>query len=99
MESKITITSTSKGVATARELQPSKRLWDWLELLATLAIPVVVGLGAAWLTTKQAQTSVRENIDNQREGALQASIDKISQIVLNGNLRYKQIRCLARLCV
>ncbi len=32
-ESKITITSTSKGIATAKELQPARTLWDWLGTL------------------------------------------------------------------
>jgi ABC-type branched-subunit amino acid transport system permease subunit len=44
---KITTTSTSKGITTATEQQPGKTLWDVLQLLAALAIPVVVGLGAA----------------------------------------------------
>src|SRR6266516_3932578 len=71
-ESKITVTSTTKGTTTATEMQPAKSLWDWLGLLATLAIPVVVGLGAAWFTTKQAQVSDRETRDNQRHATLQA---------------------------
>src|SRR2546429_3111475 len=74
-ESKITITSTSKGITTAKELQPGKALWDWLGLLAALAIPVVVGIGAAWFTAQQAKVSDKENTDNQREAALQAYID------------------------
>ena len=67
--SKTTVTSTPQGKTTATEMQPAKSLWDWLGLLATLAIPVVVGLGAAWFTMKQAQVSDRENTDNQREKA------------------------------
>jgi hypothetical protein len=31
----------------------NKTLWDWLQLLGVLAIPVVVALGAAWFTRTQ----------------------------------------------
>ena len=83
----ITITSTSKGNYTAAISQPLKSLWDWLGLLAALAIPAVVGLGAAWYTAQQGKVSDRENTDNQRETALQAYIDKMSELLLHGRLR------------
>ena len=85
--SKITISSTSNGTTTATELQPARTLWDWLGLLATLAIPVVVGLGAAWFTAQQGKVSDAENTDNQRETALQAYIDKMSELLLHEKLR------------
>ena len=85
-ESNITITSTSKGITTAKELQPAKTLWDWLNLLGVLAIPVVVGLGAVWYTAQQGKVSDRENTDNQREAALQAYIDKMSELLLKEHL-------------
>ena len=59
-ENKITITSTSKGTTTAKELQPARTLWDWLELLAALAIPIVVGFGVAWFTSQQGKVSNAE---------------------------------------
>ena len=34
----------------AQYYQPAKTLWDWLQLLGVLAIPVVVGLGTVWFT-------------------------------------------------
>jgi Pentapeptide repeats (8 copies) len=68
-------------------LQPSKSLWDWLNLLGVLAIPAVVGLGAAWYTAQQGKVSARENTDNQREAALQEYIDKMSELLLKENLR------------
>ena len=85
--SKVTITSTSKETTTATELQPARTLWDWLGLLAALAIPVVVGLGAAWFTAQQGKVSDRENTDNQRETALQAYIDTMSELLLHEKLR------------
>jgi Pentapeptide repeats (8 copies) len=50
-----------------------------------LAIPVVVGLGAAWYTEQQRKVSDRENTDNQRETALQAYIDNMSELLLDAN--------------
>lgn len=54
-----------------------KTLWDWLQLISALAIPVVVGFGAVWFTTRQGKVAVAENKDNQRETALQSYIDKV----------------------
>lgn len=67
-ESNITITSTSKGITTAKELQPAKTFWDWLELLGVLAIPVVVGFGAAWFTrTQQLRDQEHEKLQRARD--------------------------------
>ena len=69
------------------QYQPAKTLWDWLQLLGVLAIPVAVVLGVAWFTTKQGQVSDAENKDNQREAALQAYIDNMLELLLAKNLR------------
>jgi hypothetical protein len=65
----------------------SKTLWDWLQLLGVLAIPVVVGFGAVCFTTRQGKIADAENKDNQRETALQAYIDKMSELLLHEKLR------------
>jgi Pentapeptide repeats (8 copies) len=57
---KVTITHIISGanagtVTKTEEYQPGKGLWDWLQLIGILAIPVVVGFGAAWFTTQQSQ--------------------------------------------
>jgi hypothetical protein len=86
---------------------PSKTLWDWLQLLGVLAVPIVVGFGAVWFTSQQSKVAEAENKDNQRETALQAYIDKISELILNehlgdltedGNLKpeYERVRNIAR---
>jgi hypothetical protein len=62
-----------------------KTLWDWLGLLAVLAIPVVVGFGAAWFTAQQGKVSAEQNTDNQHETALQAYIDKMSELLLESD--------------
>jgi hypothetical protein len=89
---KVTITHTISGtnagtVTRTEEYQPGKGLWDWLQLLGVLAIPVVVGFGAIWFTTRQGKIADAENKDNQRETALQAYIDKMSELLLEKKLR------------
>ena len=59
-----------------------KTLWDWLQLISALAIPVVVGFGAVWFTTRQGKVADAENKDNQRETALQAYLDKMEKYFL-----------------
>ncbi len=71
----------------AQQYQPAKTLWDWLQLLGILAIPLVIGLGTAWFTTKYVQVSDAVNKDNQRETALQSYIDKMSELLLEEHLR------------
>ena len=77
-----------------------KTLWDWLNLLGVIAIPVVVALGASWYTAQQEKVSDKENTDNQREAALQAYIDSMSELVLHEKLRESgendEVRNIAR---
>src|SRR2546421_7406950 len=63
-----------------------KTLWDWLGLLAALAIPLVVGFGVQWYTARQGEASDKENKDNQQENALLAYIDKMSELLLKEHL-------------
>lgn len=84
--SQIDIAPAKAGGYKVAVSQPGKSLWDWLGLLGTLAIPVVVGLGAAWFTANQAAASDRQNTDNQREAALQSYIDKMSELLLSHHL-------------
>jgi uncharacterized protein YjbI with pentapeptide repeats len=77
-----------------------KTLWDWLQLLAALAIPVVVGFGVAWYTANQGKVSERDNKDSQREAALQEYITRMSELLLEKNLRgseqNEEVRKIAR---
>jgi hypothetical protein len=41
-----------------------KTLWDWLQLLSTLAIPVVLAAAGLWFTSQQ--DARQQNIENQR---------------------------------
>jgi uncharacterized protein YjbI with pentapeptide repeats len=67
--------------------RPSKTLWDWLQLLGVLAVPIVVGFGAVWFTTRQGKVADAENKDNQREARLQKYIDSMSELLLHEKLR------------
>lgn len=49
------ITSSPQKITKTEEYQPGKTLWDWLQLLGVLAIPVVVGLGTVRFTQVQLQ--------------------------------------------
>jgi uncharacterized protein YjbI with pentapeptide repeats len=97
---KITTTSTSNGITTATEKLPERTFLDWLQLLGALAIPVVVGFGTVWFTTKQGQVSNEENKDNQREAALQAYLNNMSELLLKEKLRESaedaEVRKIAR---
>ena len=45
------------------------------------------GFWAVWFTTRQGKVADAENTDNQHETALQAYIDKMSELLLEKNLR------------
>jgi len=93
-ESKITITSTPQGTTIAKELQPAKSLWDWLQLFI---VPVVLAIAGFWLNQMQKereQKAIEERakiereiaVDYQREAALQAYINNISELLLEKHL-------------
>src|SRR6266568_3506419 len=86
------ITKTPQG--TTIEYSPGKNLWDWMQLLL---IPILLAIGGFWLnqiqksreekTTEQRDKTEREIAkDNQQEAALQAYIDKISELLLKEHL-------------
>jgi len=41
-----------------------KTLWDWLQLLSALAIPIVLALAALWFSTQQDRR--QETLEDQR---------------------------------
>jgi Pentapeptide repeats (8 copies) len=77
------------------DFQPGKTLWDWLQLLI---IPVVLAVGG-YLFNYTASKNEQKNTqlhnqterdiaaDNQREEALQSYIDKMSELLLEKQLR------------
>ncbi len=100
------ITKTPQGTTT--EYSPGKNLWDWMQLLI---IPLVLAVAVFWLnqmqrgreqrtTQQQAELERELTRDNQAETLLQAYIDKISELLLEKQLRESQpeneVRKLAR---
>jgi hypothetical protein len=67
--------------------QRGKTLWDWLQLLGVFAIPLAVGLGTVWFTTKQHQTELQIAENQQRETLLQDYLDRMSELLLKEGLR------------
>lgn len=74
-----------------------KMLWDWLQLLAVLAIPVVVALASILFSQQQSQISQINSQkqhatdllianDQQQEAALQTYLDRMSTLLLDRNL-------------
>jgi hypothetical protein len=78
----------------------SRTLWDWLQLLSVLAIPVVLALATLWFTARQNERL--QSIEEQRaqDEALQAYLDQMSELMLDKNLLDAEegspVRSLAR---
>lgn len=106
--SKLT-SGTAKPVVSSTVMnQPGKTLWDLLQLLI---IPVVLAVGGFAINftvsrSEQRAVSQRDKTDraitedNQREAALQGYIDKMSELLLEKNLRESnsedEVRTIAR---
>ena len=85
-----------------------KNLWDWLQLLIIPAVLAVGGYLFNYTTTRadQRNTQLRDQTeqaiasDNQREAALQAYIDSMSELLLHEKLRESgendEVRTIAR---
>jgi hypothetical protein len=80
------------------DFQRGKTLWDWLQLLI---IPAVLAVGGYLFNYTTSRTEREIASDRQREEALQAYIDKISELLLHEKLRelepgYEEVRKIAR---
>ena len=88
-----------------------KKLWDWLQLLSALAIPVVLAAAGFWFTAQQEahqQAIEKKRAEAERElaqqrakdEALQAFLDQMGQLLLEKNLRTSKegsgVRTLAK---
>ena len=77
-----------------------KTFWDWLQLLAALAIPIVIAAGTTWFSYQQNQVSLQIAQDQQREAAIKSYLDSMSTLLENPDLRDPQkgveVRSLAR---
>ncbi|MDJ0696995.1 MAG: pentapeptide repeat-containing protein [Mastigocoleus sp. MO_167.B18] len=73
---------------------PEKTLWDWLELLSNLAIPIfVVFLTYEFQRNEQIKSEERTKFEKERttnilnEEVLQAYIDRISELLIDKNVK------------
>jgi uncharacterized protein YjbI with pentapeptide repeats len=91
-----------------QEIQPRKTLWDWLQLFI---VPLALAAIGLWFSAQQDahQQEIEKDraksdrhIEEQRaqDAALQAYLDQMSQLMLEGNLRRSkessEVRTLAR---
>jgi uncharacterized protein YjbI with pentapeptide repeats len=84
----------------------NRTVWDWLHLLGTLAIPVVVATATAWFSLQQSATQTQIEEQRAQDAALQAYLDQMSTLLLDKDLRFstedkatedsKEARTLAR---
>jgi len=97
---KVTIAHTISGTNTGtviktEEYQPGKALWDWLQLLI---IPLVLAVGALLFNlanTRTEQQIAKQRyeqdqqiaLDKQHEDLLQAYLDRMSELLLEKDLR------------
>lgn len=75
-----------------------KTLKDWLQLISALLVPILIAFGTLWFTEVQSQASASASAeqhqtdlqlakDQQQETALQTYLDRMSDLLLNDNLR------------
>jgi uncharacterized protein YjbI with pentapeptide repeats len=88
---------TSPPHTSNSDFQRGKTLWDWMQLLF---IPVVLAIGGYLFSLSISKNEHVITLDNQREAALNAYIDNISELLLHENLRESkpdtEIRDIAR---
>jgi uncharacterized protein YjbI with pentapeptide repeats len=60
------------------EIQPRKLLWDWLQLLSALAIPIVIAVAGFWFTTNQ--NARQQDLEDKRAAAEQKLADQRAQV-------------------
>src|SRR5260221_475295 len=65
------------------QYQPTKALWDWLQLLI---IPLVLAVAALLFNRATTRTEQTIALDKQREDLLQAYLDRMSELLLEKKL-------------
>jgi uncharacterized protein YjbI with pentapeptide repeats len=81
----------------SQEIQPRKTLWDWLQLFI---VPLALAAIGLWFSAQQ--DTRQQQLEEQRaqNAALQAYLDQMSQLMLQGGLRSSdkdsEVRTLAR---
>jgi hypothetical protein len=77
-----------------------KTLWEWLQLLGALAIPLVLALAGFWFTSQQEQSAQVVEEQRAQDAALQVYLDQMGTLLLTEGLRKSEegseVRLLAR---
>jgi uncharacterized protein YjbI with pentapeptide repeats len=77
-----------------------KTLWEWLQLLGSLAIPVVLALAGFWFTSQQERSGQVVEEQRAQDAALQAYLNQMGTLLLKEDLRKSEedseVRTLAR---
>jgi uncharacterized protein YjbI with pentapeptide repeats len=78
-----------------------KKLWDWLQLLSALAIPVVLAVAGFWFADQQQQQQRKIQQQQAQDVALQAYLSQMGQLILEEDLSdpeqvSEKVRTLAR---
>jgi uncharacterized protein YjbI with pentapeptide repeats len=78
-----------------------KKLWDWLQLLSALAIPVVLAVAGFWFADQQQQQQRKIQEQQAQDVALQAYLSQMGQLILEEDLTdpeqlSEKVRTLAR---
>jgi uncharacterized protein YjbI with pentapeptide repeats len=66
--------------------QPKKLLWDWLQLISALLVPIVVAGVGVWFTHRLRQTETEISKDRQQEDDLLAYVDRMSGLLIEKHL-------------
>jgi len=69
---------------TTEDIRRYKTLWDWLQLLI---IPVALALVGFWFNQRQNKRAERIEDERARDGALQAYLDQMSELLIIKGLR------------
>src|SRR6266702_1228396 len=62
----------------------NKTLWDWMQLLI---IPIALALVAIWFNRNERKNEQKIASDNRQEAALQAYLDRLSELLMKEGLR------------
>ena len=84
-ETQVTTTTTKENYQTtvSKQIHSGKTLWDWLELVGTLGVPILL-----LFLGQQFQQRYKEKSEaNLSEGAIQAYLDSMAKLLLSKELR------------
>ena len=90
-------TGFGEYTSTSPNAERGKTLWDWMELLI---IPLFLAGGVFYLNWSERKTEREIAKDRQQEAALQVYIDRMSELLLKGELqsdKNKEARNVARI--